>query len=161
MKAQSLFGLSAVLGAAALAVGCTADVGKGPNGASSGAGPGGGTTSGTGGTSVVGAGGSANGVCGPTTTTRIWRLSDEEYKNVVTDLLPGANVPEVTTPGRAAGEFINMAERLPVTGAYASSLRTSVKAVASAAVKDLPNLLKCAAGVAAVSGRRSFMRTLI
>ena len=150
MKAQSLFSFSAMLGAAALALGCTADVGKGPNGSSSsaGSGSGGGPNNGTGGSGVVGSGGGANALCGPATTTRIWRLSDEQYKNVVTDLLPAVEVPAVTTPGRAAGEFINMAERLPVTGAYASSLRTSVKAVASAAVKDLPALLKCQAGAA-------------
>jgi hypothetical protein len=111
------------------------------------------------GSSSVGLGGSGdpNAVCAPTTTTRIWRMSDEEYKNVVTSLLPGVAVPEVTTPGRAAGEFINMAERLPVTGAYASSLRTSVKAVAKDAVKDLPTLLKCQAGAAADACASAFI----
>ena len=66
----------------------------------------------------------------------------------MTDLLPGITVPAVTTPGRAAGEFVNMAERLPVTGAFASSLRTSVKAAAAAAIADLPKLLACQAGQA-------------
>src|SRR5688572_23199318 len=30
---------------------------------------------------------------------RIWRLSDQQYRNVVGELLPGVDVPEITTPG--------------------------------------------------------------
>ena len=144
MKAQSLFGLGALIGVSALWAGCSSGVGTpaGSNG-TAGSGP----NNGTAGAGF--GGGGPNEVCGPSTTTRIWRISDEQYKTVVTDLLPGVTVPEVTTPGSAIGEFVNMAERLPVTGAYASSLRTSVKAVAAAAVTDLPNLLKCQPGMAA------------
>jgi hypothetical protein len=85
-------------------------------------------------------------MCQPSTGQRIWRVSDEEYTNAVVDLLPGSMVPDVTTPGRTKGEFINMSERLPVTGALASNLRTSAKAVATQAVANLAGLLKCQTG---------------
>src|SRR5690242_5706224 len=39
--------------------------------------------------------------CGSdSTSARIWRLSDDDYKQAVTDLLPGVTVPDVSTPGR-------------------------------------------------------------
>ncbi len=114
---------------------------------------------GTAGVSAGGAPGGVgpDGVCTPTTAPRVWRLSDEQYSNAVKDLLPGITVPAVTTPGRAAGEFVNMAERLPVTGAFASSLRTSVKAVATAAVMNLPGLLQCQAGMADAACAEAFI----
>jgi Protein of unknown function (DUF1592)/Protein of unknown function (DUF1588)/Protein of unknown function (DUF1595)/Protein of unknown function (DUF1585) len=99
---------------------------------------------GQGGASVAGGAGS----CAPTTPKRIWRLSDEQYANAVSDLLPGVSVPAITTPGRQAGEFINLAERFPVTGSLASSLSASVKSVAAASVQDLTGLLQCQAGQA-------------
>jgi hypothetical protein len=84
-------------------------------------------------------------------------LSDEQYAHVVSDLLPGVTAAPVTTPGRSAGEFVNMSERLPVTAAFASSLRTSVKAVASDAVKNLPALLACQAGMAEQACAEAFI----
>src|SRR5216110_872485 len=45
-----------------------------------------------------------------TTPARIWRLSDEEYRRAVGDLLPGVKVPEVSTPGRSNAEFVNAAD---------------------------------------------------
>jgi hypothetical protein len=144
VKLQSLLGLAALGGASVLVAACTGDVGGGAGAASAG-----GSSNGVGGGASAGVGGGGpNGTCAPATTPRIWRLSDEQYKNVVSDLLPGVTVPPVTTPGRAAGEFINMAERLPVTGAFASSLRTSVKSVAAVSVTNLPGLLQCQAGMA-------------
>jgi hypothetical protein len=100
-------------------------------------------------------------MCDPSTTRRIWRLSDEQYANAVADLLPGTTVPDVTTPGRLKGEFINMSERYPVTGALASNLRTSAKTVAENAVKDLPGLLKCQAGQAETACVEAFVDRLV
>src|SRR5262249_11299694 len=74
-----------------------------------------------------------------------------------TDLLPGTTVPGITTPGRAKEEFINQAEQLPVTGALTSSLRTSVKGVASAVVMNLPALLKCQMGQAEAACVEAFI----
>jgi hypothetical protein len=98
-----------------------------------------------------GAGGAPPGsaaACGPSTGTRIWRLSDEQFAAAVADLLPGVKVPPVTTPGRSAAEFVNLADSYPVTGGLTSSVRTAAKAAATAAVKDLPGLLRCAPGQA-------------
>jgi hypothetical protein len=79
----------------------------------------------------------------------------------VSDLFPGIAVPEVSTPGRDKSEFVNMAEKLPVTGALASSVRTSAKSVAVAAVNDLPGLLKCQAGQAEVACVGAFLDRLL
>ena len=131
-----------MLGLCALSNGCTASIGD-PIGSGSG-GPG----SGPGGSGGPGTGSGPGGPCQATTPPRIWRLSDEQFVNAVSDLLPGVTVPAVATPGRTVGEFINMAERYPVTGALASNLRTSAKTVAAASVKDLAGLLKCQTGQA-------------
>src|SRR5262249_41802261 len=74
-------------------------------------------------------------------------LSDEQYGVVVGDLLPGVTVPAIATPGRNPAEFINLAGSYPVTGGFASSLRSSAKSVASSAVQNLPKLLACAGRV--------------
>jgi hypothetical protein len=79
---------------------------------------------------------------------RIWRLSDEQYGHAVADLLPGVTVPPVSTPGRSKAEFVNVADLYPVSGALAVDLRTTARAVAAAAVADLPARLGCAAGQA-------------
>ncbi|HEV3192051.1 MAG TPA: DUF1592 domain-containing protein, partial [Polyangiaceae bacterium] len=139
----------------ALSGGCTGSIGGSPQGTgipagangSSGASTAGamGTGAGGGGTGFA-SGGTTNGTCNPSTAPRIWRLSDEEFVNAVSDLLPGVTVPAVTTPGRVKGEFVNMAEAFPVTGALASDVRASAKAVAAAVVASLPALLKCQAG---------------
>ena len=131
----------------ALSSACTGSIGGGagaPPGANGSSG-----ASGTGamvGTSRGGTGATSNGTCGPSTAPRIWRLSDEQFVNAVSDLLPGVTVPAVTTPGRVKGEFVNMADAFPVTGALASDVRSSAKAVAAAVVKDVPGLLKCQPG---------------
>ena len=149
MKARRLRGFGALVALAFATGACTSDGGK-PAGGAAGSSAGGGSGGEPGGVGP-------NGVCTPGTAPRIWRLSDEQYANVVKDLLPGAAPPAVTTPGRAAGEFVNMAERLPVTGAFASSLRTSVKAVAGAAVADLPTLLACQAGATEAACAEAFI----
>lgn len=77
---------------------------------------------------------------------RIWRLSDEQYRAAVADLLPGVDVPAITTPGRSRAEFINVAELYPVSGALAVDLRSAAKTVAAAAVRDLPARTGCAGG---------------
>jgi len=144
MKASN-FVLSSVLLAASS--GCRGTVdnpggpGVNPNGAAGAAG---------GGTGLTGGGGSPSpdAVCSPATAPRVWRLSDEQFSNAVSDLFPGITVPAVVTPGRTKGELLNVAERYPVDGALASSVRTSAEAVAADAVKDLPGLLKCQAGQA-------------
>jgi Protein of unknown function (DUF1592)/Protein of unknown function (DUF1588)/Protein of unknown function (DUF1595)/Protein of unknown function (DUF1585) len=137
---------SIALSGTCILVGCTGSIGGSTGGGSSGpgtSGVGAGTTTGTGGSTTTGG---PNAICQPSTNPRIWRLSDEEYVNAVSDLLPGSMVPDVTTPGRTKGEFINMSERLPVTGALASNLRTSAKAVATQAVANLTGLLNCQPG---------------
>jgi len=161
VKAQNFLFSSALLGLGALLAACTGSIGDDSAGPSGSSGPGSSSsstsstatssTTSTGPTST-GAGG-GNSMCnsataGPYTATRIWRLSDEQYANVVTDLVPGSTVPAISTSGRTKDEFINMAEQLPVTGTLTSSLRTSVKAVAAAAVMNLPGLLKCQTGQA-------------
>ena len=82
-----------------------------------------------------------------TTPARIWRLSDEQIKAAMTDLLPGVTVPEVTTSGRARSEFINMSELFPVDGALAVDLRSAARAVAGEAVKTMAARLGCGAGL--------------
>src|SRR5689334_7311414 len=82
--------------------------------------------------------------CGSDSTpARIWRISDEDYQRAVADLLPGVDVPEISTPGRSKEEFINVAELYPVSGALVSDLRTSAKAVAAAAVGNLAARMAC------------------
>jgi hypothetical protein len=161
MKASS-FGFSSVallaaLPAAALCVGCSGAVGN-PGG-----GPGSSGTAGSagGGPVVSGGGGTSNGVCAPAIAPRVWRLSDEEFSNAVSDLFPGITVPAIVTPGRTLGEFINVAERYPVDGALASSVRTSAESVAADAVKNLPALLNCAAGQADTACVGAFIDKLV
>jgi len=85
--------------------------------------------------------------CGSDSTpARIWRLSDEEYRRAVADLLPGVAVPEVSTPGRSSAEFVNVADLYPASGALVADLHGAARAVAAAAVADLPGRLGCAAG---------------
>jgi hypothetical protein len=74
---------------------------------------------------------------------RIWRLSDQQYRAAVADLLPGVDVPAITTPGRSRAEFINVAELYPVSGALAVDLRTAAKMVAASAVKNVGTRLGC------------------
>jgi hypothetical protein len=85
---------------------------------------------------------------GDATPARIWRLSDEEYRRAVADLLPGVTVPEVSTPGRSSAEFVNAADLYPAGGALVADLHSAAKAVAAAAITDLPTRLGCAAGQA-------------
>ena len=47
--------------------------------------------------------------CGNAPTPRIWRLSDLQYRRVVTDFLGDVVVPEVPTPGRHPLEFKDVA----------------------------------------------------
>ena len=77
--------------------------------------------------------------------TRIWRLSDEQYRTAVGDLLPGVTAPEITTPGRSRAEFINVADLYPVSGALAVDLRAAAKSVAAATASapDLGKRLGC------------------
>jgi hypothetical protein len=83
------------------------------------------------------------------TPARLWRLSDDQFKNAVTDLLPGIDVPTVSTPGRSRAEFINFAEALPVNSALASDIRDSVESVARKASSiNLGGLLGCKTGQA-------------
>jgi hypothetical protein len=77
---------------------------------------------------------------------RIWRISDQQYRVAVGDLLPGLDIPEITTPGRSRAEFINVAELYPVSGALAVDLRTAAKTVAAAAVQNLAARLGCGPG---------------
>jgi hypothetical protein len=144
--ARPRFAAIALLGSA-LFTGCTGAIGDPPGAVTdrpSGTGTGGPTTgSGPGGTGGPGTTGGPNAVCNATTPERIWRLSDEEFTNAVSDLLPGNTVPAITTPGRVLGEFINNAERYPADGALTSSIRTSAKAVAASAVKNLTGLVSC------------------
>src|SRR6266404_4251326 len=132
MKASSFVSSVALLALplAALSVGCTGTVdnpggGPGPTGAGGSAG---------GGAVVTGGGGTANGMCTAAIAPRVWRLSDHQFSNAVSDLFPGITVPAIVTPGRTLGEFINVAERYPVDGALASSVRTSAESVAADAV---------------------------
>jgi hypothetical protein len=81
-----------------------------------------------------------------TTPGRIWRLSDEEYRRAVGDLLPGVKVPEVSTPGRSSAEFVNVADLYPASGALVADLHTAAQAVAAAATTDLPVRLACTVG---------------
>jgi hypothetical protein len=97
------------------------------------------------------AGGTISASCKPgtppaTTPARIWRLSDEQIHAAIADLIPGISVPDVTTTGRAKGEFINMSELFPVDGALAVDLRSAARAVAGEAVKTMSARLGCAAG---------------
>jgi hypothetical protein len=87
--------------------------------------------------------------CGSDATPgRIWRLSDEDYRRAVADLLPGVPVPEVSTPGRSTAEFVNLAELYPASGALVADLHTAAKEVAAAAIADLPARLACPPGQA-------------
>jgi hypothetical protein len=87
--------------------------------------------------------------CGTDVTpARIWRLSDEQYRRAVSDLLPGVSVPEVSTPGRSGAEFVDVAELYPASGALVADLHAAARTVATAAVADLPARLGCAAGQA-------------
>jgi hypothetical protein len=79
---------------------------------------------------------------------RIWRLSDEQYRRAVADLLPGVTVPEVSTPGRSGAEFVDAADLFPASGALVADLHSAARAVAAAAVVDLPSRMGCAAGQA-------------
>jgi hypothetical protein len=137
-----------LLAGVAFGVSCTGIVQESPDPAGGTAPPG--VPSGPGGSAPAG-------VCATTTAARIWRLSDEQYAAVVADLLPGSTVPLVSTPGRSTGEFINLADRYPVTGGLASSVRASAKAVAADAVKDLPRLLGCGAGQAQAACASAFV----
>jgi hypothetical protein len=94
------------------------------------------------------------------TPARIWRLSDEQYVKAVGDLLPGVKVPAITTPGRSNAEFLNMAELYPVSGALAVDLRASAKAVATAAIADLPQRMACAAAEDERACGEAFVRRL-
>jgi hypothetical protein len=105
------------------------------------------------GTSSVGgvATGTVSAMCKPgtppaTTPARIWRLSDEQIHAAIADLIPGVTVPDVTTSGRAKGEFINMSELFPVDGALAVDLRSAARSVAGEAIKTMSARLGCAAG---------------
>lgn len=80
------------------------------------------------------------------TPVRVWRLSDDQYATAVKDLLPGVTVPSILTPGRSAQQFIDFAELFEIGSAVSSSVRQSVNAVASEAVKSLDTLLACKSG---------------
>jgi hypothetical protein len=166
VRAPTILLTSALLGLSALSGACTGDIqdspggGSGSTSATTGTGPGstgpGSSTSSTG-TSTTTGGAMCTTAPAPIVAQRVWRLSDEQYSNTVSDLLPGTTVPGITTPGRAKEEFINQSEQLPVTGALTSSLRTSVKAVASAVVMNLPGLLKCQMGQAEAACIEAFV----
>jgi hypothetical protein len=80
------------------------------------------------------------------TPARIWRLSDEEYRRAVGDLLPGVTVPEVSTPGRSSAEFVDAADLYPASGALVADLHSAARTVAAAAISDLPARMACAPG---------------
>jgi hypothetical protein len=91
----------------------------------------------------------AAGLCGgDVTPARIWRLTDDEYRRAVTDLLPGVTVPGVSTPGRSNAEFVNVADLYPASGALVADLHSAARMVAAAAVTDLPTRMACAPGQA-------------
>src|SRR5689334_4442507 len=86
------------------------------------------------------------------TGTRIWRITDEQYANAISDLLPGIKAPDISTPGRNGTEFVDYAELLPVNSALLNDLRTSVDEVAKKAIADLPGLLGCQPGASCIDG---------
>ncbi len=75
---------------------------------------------------------------------RLWRLSDDQYVNAVSDLLPGAQIAAVPTPGRNPYEFIDTPGKLPVTGSLTPLLRVSAKSAANQALTTLALLAPCA-----------------
>jgi hypothetical protein len=143
--------------------GCVGTVGQplapGTEGMPTPGGPGGGEPSaptGPGGPPAPGAPNTAA-CAGDLIGARVWRLSDEQYAHAVADLLPGVTVPPVSTPGRSKAEFVNVAELYPVSGALAVDLGTAARAVAAAAVADLPARLGCPAGQAEIACATTFI----
>src|SRR6185436_14718544 len=100
------------------------------------------------------------------TGTRIWRLTDDQYANAISDLLPGIKAPDISTPGHNGTEFIDYAELLPVNAALLTDVRNSVDEVARKAVANLPGLLGCQPSAGCVDGfidrfvARAFRRPL-
>jgi hypothetical protein len=101
------------------------------------------------------------------TTTRLWRLSDEQYANAIADLLPGVQAPTISTPGRNGTEFVDYPDMLPVNAALLTDVRNSVDEVAKKAVANLPGLLGCQLSAASCIdgfiekfGARAFRRPL-
>jgi hypothetical protein len=154
----SSLGIVAAIGC----LGCVGDVHEANPGA-----PGEGTSAdpgapGGGGSASMGALPSATPECsGALPAARIWRLSDQQYRSAVADLLPGVEVPEITTPGRSKAEFINVAELYPVSGALAVDLRSAAKAVAADAVRDLDRRLGCPPGRDQRSCASDFVQALV
>jgi hypothetical protein len=73
-------------------------------------------------------------------------LSDDQYVQAVSDLLPGVAVAAAPTPGRNPYEFVDTPGKLPVTGGLTPLLRGSAKSAARSAVENLGELVPCAAG---------------
>src|SRR3954471_5508300 len=150
-RRSSSFGLAGALWVAAL--GCTGNIQGTSNGPDPG-GPGGGRPEPSGGgnlggTNILPAATGADGkpcLTETFTPTRLWRISDDQFRNAVADLLPGVEVPDVATPGRSRAEFINFAEALPVNSALASDIRDSVETVTRKAVVNLGGVLGCKPG---------------
>jgi hypothetical protein len=100
------------------------------------------------------------------TGTRLWRISDEQYSAVISDLLPGITATPITTPGRNGTEFVDYAELVSVNAALLNDLRSSVEEVAKKAVADLPGLMGCPAPASCIDsfierfGARAFRRPL-
>jgi Protein of unknown function (DUF1592)/Protein of unknown function (DUF1588)/Protein of unknown function (DUF1595)/Protein of unknown function (DUF1585) len=91
------------------------------------------------------------------TPARVWRLSDDQYVAAVKDLLPGASVPTILTPGRSAQQFVDFAELFEIGAATASDIRNSANTTAAEAVKNLDALLACKAGEAPAACATRFM----
>ena len=90
------------------------------------------------------------------TPARVWRLSDDQFMNAISDLLPGSTVPTILTPGRSAQQFIDFAEQFEINPAVASSIRASVTSVAESAVRNLDALLGCKPGQDAAACAKAF-----
>ena len=156
-----------------LTIACTGSVesvggsrGNGPGPGGSGQGP---NSGGPGGGSPGGPGGSVG--SGPAilppsvdncettefTPARVWRLTDDQFVAAVKDLLPGANVPTILTPGRSAQQFIDFAEQFEINSAVTSSIRGSATSVAGDAVRTLDTLLACKAGQDAAACAKAFV----
>jgi hypothetical protein len=81
-------------------------------------------------------------------SSRAWRLDDDQVEAAVLALFPGVTVPPLNSPGRDEQGLVAVAEHAVVAGAVVGNLAQMAQSVAEEATRNPTALLACAPGQA-------------
>ncbi len=103
------------------------------------------------------------GACAPDASlanARIWRLTDQEYVNVVRQVFGVSINPEVSSP-QVAVETVNTADSAGVNAANASNYQASARVAAGQMVQNLATLMPCGTATPDTTCVEQFIRTSV